>query len=306
MTGKQTGLGKGLSALIGSDANLEVLEKAEEQLTPKTNGMITLPIHKLKSGKFQPRRAFDNDNLDELADSIRANGIMQPIVVRESKDKEGVYEIVAGERRWRAAKKLKFGTVPAIIRNISDNQALELAIIENIQRVDLSPLEEAKGYKDLMDEFGYTQHKLSKTVGKSRSHIANLIRLLVLPKEVKTYIDSGEIAMGHARALLSLSTKKEMTALAKRIVNEGLNVRQVETIVKGDHPESENVNTQDVTVKSHTRAMLTKDEGVLEIEKILSKTTGLKVKIKDKGNRGNIIIQYESLADLDMVVNKFS
>lgn len=240
---KPKGLGKGLSALMSDSYSQTVSDKrtapvssgaskhAEAVLDAGdkaiTSGQIA--IEKLEAGIYQPRRRFTEEYLHELADSIEKNGIMQPILVRPSPKNKDRFEIIAGERRFRAAKLAKLTTVPVIIRALTDKQALELALVENIQRQDLSPLEEASGYQRLMDEFEYTQEELASTVGKSRSHIANLLRLQSLPDAIKLMVDKGELSAGHARALLGVDNAE---LLAKRIVAEGLSVRQTEQLVK--------------------------------------------------------------------------
>jgi ParB family chromosome partitioning protein len=218
-TAKPKALGRGLSSLMGDvspvavatqNAAAPAVQHSAQKSAAKSGGegvsisvenaSLQLPVNQLKPGKYQPRRHFDEEALTELADSIEKHGVMQPVVVRLTAANS--YEIIAGERRWRAAKLANLVQVPVIIREVNDEQALELALIENIQRADLNPLEEAAGYQRLMDEFGYTQEKLAPVVGKSRSHIANLLRLLKLPESIKRRIDSGELTMGHARAIL--------------------------------------------------------------------------------------------------------
>lgn len=223
----QKGLGKGLSALMGEEYSSSVNSSSATDNKAYSPG--TLPVGSIHSGTFQPRMRFDEEYLSELADSIEKNGVMQPIIVRPSLTESGKYEIIAGERRWRASKMAKMTDIPVIIRDIDDQLALELALVENIQRQDLTPLEEAGGYQRLIDEFGYTQEELARTVGKSRSHIANLLRLLSMPEELKTYLDKDELSMGHARALLNADKPVE---LAREVVKRGLNVRQTENLVR--------------------------------------------------------------------------
>ena len=225
-------LGKGLSALMADDYSEHSLGDAA---TGK--GLKEIPLDLLCSGQYQPRRHFDERYLQELADSISKNGIMQPLVVRPIEGQEQAkYEIIAGERRWRAAKIAGLYSVPAIIREIDNKQALELALIENVQRQDLTPLEEGEGYQRLMDEFGYTQEELSTTVGKSRSHIANLLRLLHLPAEVKEMISRGDLSMGHARALVGSNNALDV---ATEVVRRGLNVRQTENLARAGVPRND-------------------------------------------------------------------
>lgn len=262
---KPKGLGKGLSALMSDSYSQTVSETRRGNQSQPSNAEPApvvntisqtgfapdqLSIDSLQAGIYQPRRRFTEEYLHELADSIEKNGIMQPILVRPSPANAGMYEIIAGERRFRAAKLAKLTTVPVIIRELSDKQALELALVENIQRQDLSPLEEASGYQRLMDEFDYTQEELASTVGKSRSHIANLLRLQTLPESIKLMVDKTEISAGHARALLGVDNAE---ALAKRIVAEGLSVRQTEQLVKAPEKSLEKIASAiDKAPMSHT------------------------------------------------------
>ena len=307
----QRGLGKGLSALISENyvnppaaaapaaaAATPAAAKASGETT--AGGVYTLPVNKLHPGKFQPRSQFDPVTLAELAESIRKNGIMQPIIVRPSTTQAGKYEIVAGERRGRAAQMAGLEQVPVIIRDIPDKQALELALVENIQRKDLSPLEEAGGYQRLMEEFEYTQDELASTIGKSRSHIANLLRLLSLPEEIRAMLDKGELTAGHARTLIGLPNAVEM---AYEVVRRGLNVRQTErysrqaqgvekkTVVRrrsgGDYPQAAERNSD-----------------IVALEETLSENLGLKVAIHDRGTSGEIVIAYDSLNQLDEILRR--
>ncbi|WP_156962049.1 ParB/RepB/Spo0J family partition protein [Candidatus Paracaedibacter symbiosus] len=220
---KHQSLGRGLSALLG--------ESLQDESPATANGESwQVDINLIRPGKYQPRQRFNEEQLDSLIDSIRQKGIIQPLVIRPLNDnKNGPYEIIAGERRWRAAKTLNLDTVPAIIRICSDEEALETALIENIQRDDLSPIEEAEGYQRLLHEFNYTQEQLAKSVGKSRSHVANTLRLNNLPAHVKGLINDGKISAGHARALM---TSENMDGLVEKIVNEKLNVRDAERLAK--------------------------------------------------------------------------
>jgi ParB family transcriptional regulator, chromosome partitioning protein len=242
----------------------------------------------------------------ELSSSITKHGLMQPIMVRTLA--KNTYEIIAGERRWRAAKLAKLNEVPVIIREANDEQTLELALIENIQRSDLNPLEEAAGYQRLMDEFGYTQEKLVPIVGKSRSHIANLLRLLKLPEGIKRRIDSGELTMGHARALLMA---KDPEALAQQIVEIGLSVRQAEDRAKGIVPseltedDSENVELISRPKQRPQRRSPEKSNDVLQLENMLADSLGLRVAIDTRGAQaGEVVISYDSLSQLDEILRR--
>ncbi|MFZ4124860.1 MAG: ParB/RepB/Spo0J family partition protein [Rickettsiales bacterium] len=287
------GLGKGLSALM-----------SEEYSTTQTNdnSVATLPLDKLVAGKYQPRREFDVGALAELTVSIEKNGIMQPILVRAVAG--GKYEIIAGERRFRAAKHAKLKTVPVLIRDdVNDQQALELALVENIQRQDLNPLEEATGYQRLMDEFKYTQDKLSAVVGKSRSHVANLLRLLSLPEGVKKYVETGDLTMGHARALIGVEGAEK---IARDIVAKQLSVRETETLVRGDAPvQTKESHRPASNPKSASPRSAEKSDDILQLERMLSDNLGLGVSITTRGGKaGEVTIAYNSLTELDEVLRR--
>ena len=242
MADKKRGLGRGLSALIGdvdiglsADAKAPTKEKSKKTSTPSSEesssqGLRNLGVEKLVPGKFQPRREFDKGALKELANSIREKGILQPILARPNPDggAKSPYEIVAGERRWRAAQIAQLHDVPVIVRDMTDNEALQIGIIENVQRSDLNPIEEAEGFQRLIDEFSYTQEVLAKTLGKSRSHIANTLRLVGATNKVREYLVAGQLSAGHARALLG---HPNADRLASDIVKQGLSVRDVEKLV---------------------------------------------------------------------------
>ena len=221
---ERRGLGRGLSALMADVA--PATSAADGSVQPRRPDMH-VPVEKVHPNPNQPRRDFSTSALEELAASIREKGVIQPLIVRESKDKAGEYEIVAGERRWRASQMAQLHEVPVLVRAFSDAEVLEVAIIENIQRADLNAVEEAMGYRQLMDRFGHTQEKLAEGLSKSRSHIANQMRLLQLPDEVLTYVRTGALTAGHARALI---TTDNPVALARRVINEGLSVRQTEAL----------------------------------------------------------------------------
>lgn len=299
-TSTQTrGLGKGLSALISENGSKNA---SGNVISPAVvSGINHVPHTRLHPGQFQPRSYFDEGALTELAESIQKNGIMQPIVVRPGAGSK--LEIVAGERRWRAAKLAGLETVPVIIREISNKQALELALVENIQRRDLGPLEEALGYQRLIEEFDYTQEELAGTVGKSRSHIANLLRLLSLPDEVKTMLEKGELTMGHARALLTTDNPVE---LARQIARKGLNVRQAENFSKGAGSRKESASTRPKSPNAyrHPDATGYKDPDILALEETLSENLGLKVSIYDRGQSGEIVLSYDSLSQLDDILKR--
>ena len=289
----QRGLGKGLSALI-SDNQTTTAKPAN---APVASGQETLVVTQMMPGKYQPRTRFDDTSLSELSESIAKHGVMQPILVRSLPS--GRYEIVAGERRWRAAKLAGLQRVPVIIRELTDKQTLELALVENVQRQDLGPLEESIGYQRLIEEFEYTQEELAAAVGKSRSHITNLLRLQSLPEEVKKMLDKGELTMGHARALLTSDNPVE---LAKKIVSEGLSVRDAERFAKGAVKQG----LEDLKGKTAKapRTATPKDADILALEASLSESLGVKVSITDRGQSGEITISYDSLSQLDDVLRR--
>ncbi len=281
---ERRGLGRGLSALM---ADVSPAREGYEG-APARPAERVIPIEKIMPNPDQPRRDFDQDDLRELADSIREKGIIQPLIVREKPDKSDGYEIVAGERRWRAAQMAQLHEVPVIIRDYSDAEVLEIAIIENIQRADLNPVEEASGYRQLMEAFGHTQEKLAEALGKSRSHIANLLRLLNLPEEVLGYLREGRLTAGHARALV---TAEDPAAIAREVIRKGLSVRETERLVK--RPKGDRKKPQRETVE--------KDADTRALEADLSANLGMKVAINHRpgGESGSITISYKTLEELD-------
>jgi ParB family chromosome partitioning protein len=272
-------LGRGLASLIGEP------EPGKPMLPPEGEQRM-VPIADVKAGRLNPRKDFRDEELAELADSIRTKGLVQPIIARPI---PGGYEIVAGERRWRAAQKAGLHMVPVIARDLSDKEVLELAIIENVQRADLNAIEEAAGYCELIERFGYSQEQLSDIIGKSRSHVANTLRLLKLPEGVQTMVQEGQLTAGHARALIN---RADAEALADRIVSEDLNVREVEALVQ----DGGTVPTPS------TRRVHEKDSDTRAFEKELSDLLGLKVEIKrGSGDSGNLIIKYANYEQLDYI-----
>ena len=281
---ERRGLGRGLSALM---ADVSPSKQGYED-APARPAERLIPIEKITPNPDQPRRDFDQDDLRELADSIREKGIIQPLIVREKPDKSGGYEIVAGERRWRAAQMAQLHEVPAIIRDYSDAEVLEIAIIENIQRADLNPVEEASGYRQLMETFGHTQEKLAEALGKSRSHIANLLRLLNLPEEVQRYLREGRLTAGHARALV---TAEDPAEIAREVIRKGLSVRETERLVKRPKEDRKKPQRESVEKDADTRAL----------EADLSANLGMKVSINHRpgGESGSVTISYKTLEELD-------
>ena len=285
---KQRGLGRGLSALMAD------VSDAQTENTPETAAAeLNLPIEKVVPNPEQPRRRFDEEKLADLASSIREKGVIQPIIVRQSGRKPDEYEIVAGERRWRAAQLAKLHHIPVLVRDFSDIEVLEVAIIENIQRADLNPIEEALGYSQLMEKFGHTQEKLSEVLGKSRSHIANTVRLAQLPEIIQEYLRTEQLSAGHARALI---TAEDPVELAKQVIKKGLSVRQTEKLAKA---AVNNVFSE--TGKSKTGKMKTKDADTRALEGDLSAGLGMKVSIDHDTTQesGVISVRYNSLDELD-------
>jgi ParB family chromosome partitioning protein len=277
---RKRGLGRGLSALLGDDG--EDYTRLEQVRATRE-----VPIESLEPNRYQPRQRFDDGELNELVDSIREIGVLQPILVRKIAGADDSYEIVAGERRWRAAQRAHLHHVPVVIKDLDDTQSLKIALVENIQREDLSAIEEADGYSRLMEEFNLTQEDVARAVGKSRSHVANTVRLLGLPDAVKEMMLEGAISAGHGRALL---VSGDPEGLAQRIVEQGLTVRQVEEIVRGP------VETHG---KDETKTREGKDASTRELERDLTRATGMRVTISHRGEGGSVKIDYKTLEQLD-------
>ncbi|WP_108785486.1 ParB/RepB/Spo0J family partition protein [Falsiruegeria mediterranea] len=291
--GKPRGLGRGLSALMA--------DVTPEEATPAgatRRGEVVVPIEKLRANPDQPRRKFRQEDLDDLAASVKEKGILQPLIVRPVE--EGDYEIVAGERRWRAAQLAQLHDVPVLIRELDDTEVLEIAIIENIQRADLNAVEEAAGFRQLMDRFGHTQEKLAEALGKSRSYIANLLRLLALPEDVQQMVIDGLLSAGHARALI---TSENPSELAKIVVRDGLSVRATEALVKRRQQKDE------PTSAPKTRSTGSeKDADTRALEKDLSAILAMRVAINHKAGTetGQVVLTYENLDQLDDLCAKLS
>ena len=267
------GLGRGLSSLIGD--------------TDTTASKNKLSISSIVRNKFQPRKVFDKESLDELTNSIRERGMIQPIVVRKSQDKHDKFELVAGERRWLAAQNAGLHEVPVVEVEADDLKSLELAIVENVQRDNLNPIEETLGYQRLIDEFGYDQEKVAKFIGKSRSHITNCLRLLTLPKEVMEFIQTNKLSQGHAKVLIGL---ENATFLAKKIIEKKLSVRQAENLVK-------------IFKTKKILKYISKDSNIRELESSLIDKTGLNISIKNKKNNiGSISFEYKNLDQLNRII----
>ncbi|MEM7119935.1 MAG: ParB/RepB/Spo0J family partition protein [Pseudomonadota bacterium] len=287
------GLGRGLSSLI-SEPN---------QARPR-DGLRQVPVGDLRPGRFQPRTNFDDEEIAHLADSLRNQGMLQPILARPVlAGSDGDLEIVAGERRWRAAQIAMLHDVPVIVREFSDIEVLEIALIENLQRADLDPLEEAAAYKRLGDEFGLSQNDIAEAVGRSRPHVANMIRLLDLPGAVQAMLDEGRLSAGHARALLGAD---EPTELAEIVIDKGLNVRQTEALVRAGGVEIEDAEEPPAPVATPAapRASGPVDPNTLDLERRLSDALGLKVEVRGSGEKGRLVVHYTTVEQLDDVITK--
>ena len=269
------GLGRGLSSLLGDTKS-------------KTN-ITELKIYDVKRNKLQPRKVFSQESLQELTNSIKENGVIQPIIVRKDKNLIGKFEIIAGERRWLASQNAGLHEIPVVVLDVDDEKSLEFAIVENVQRQDLNVIEEAQGYQRLIDEFSYNQEKLATFISKSRSYIANSLRLLSLPKEVILYVESEKISAGHARSLIGLP---DAAQIALKIVEKKLSVRQSENLVRA------------LKNKKNLRIVPSKDSNILNLEKSLVEKTGINVEVKNnKNNSGTLSFEYKNLEQLDRLIN---
>ena len=291
---RKKSLGRGLSSFLDVDGFDDIVERKKNKDNRKSssNNSSYLPIEQLVPNLKQPRKDFSTDELNNLASSIQETGIIQPILVRKKND---VYEIVAGERRWRAAQIAKIHEVPILIKELTDEEVVKISIIENIQRVDLNPIEEANSYKQLIQDFGYTQEKVSASLGKSRSYIANSLRLLSLPESIIMFLKEGKLTSGHARALVGV---KNSEFLARKIIEESLSVRDIENIVKKGISRSDNIIKKGTSLK--------KDVDTLNLEQDLKLALGLKTSIDHNENSGGgrIVIKYKDLEQLDTFCSK--
>lgn len=276
-------LGRGLAALIG-----DIDRPAAAQVAP-IPGDRTVPVEFIARNPRNPRRSFADAELEDLAASLRQHGIVQPVVVRPSKEQSGHYEIIAGERRWRAAQRAGLSSIPVIVRDVDDRMALELAIVENVQRSDLNPVEEALGYQQLIDDHAYVQADLAQIIGKSRSHVANTLRLLKLPENIRDMLVDGELSAGHARTLV---TAEDPTALAQRIIRDGLSVRQAEALAQKSTEQANSTSSKRVVDEE-------KDADTKALEQLLSDVTGLKVSVNHRDKGGEVRIAYKTLEQLD-------
>lgn len=292
MENQEKKLGRGLSALIGESKTKKISE-----VSLKTDNIENIELSKIKVGKYQPRQKFDENQIAELAESIKENGLIQPIILRKAGD-DDEYEIIAGERRFRAAKVAGFTSILAIVKKLNNHQALELAIIENVQRADLTIIEEASGYKRLMQEFSYTQEQIATKTGKSRSHIANILRLLSLPKNVQEMLNNSTISMGHARAIINSDNQEE---LIEDIINKKLSVRNIENIVKKKkNPRISSLENKNLKINFANKDHLD------FFEKSISNMSKMKVKVNydQKANKGNILMEFDDFDKLYKFIEK--
>ncbi len=274
-------LGRGLAALIGDDV-------AEETVVADVRSLKHVPIEMIRPNPLNPRKHFAEEDLETLAKSLREKGLLQPIVVRPAD--AGTYEIVAGERRWRAAQRASIHDVPVLVRDLDDRETLEIALIENVQRADLNPLEEARAYKQLIDQYHYTQQQLADSIGKSRSHIANTLRLQTLPESVLTLIESGTLSAGHARTLVATDSPQE---LAEKIIKLGMTVRQAEDLTRTSGPKTK-------------KQVAEKDADTRAMEKTISEALGLSVSLTHKGEGGQLLITYKDFDQLEDVFRRLT
>jgi len=282
MAAKPRGLGKGLNAIIGADLVSEVSDR------PRA---VEIPVDRLSPNPFQPRRSFTEEGLEQLADSIRHHGILQPIVVRPSGDG---YQLIAGERRWRAAQIAGLQRIPAVVRELDDPGMVQVALIENLQREDLNPIEEASAYRRLMDEFNMTQEQLSSAIGRSRPAIANAVRLLNLPEAIQRAVEERKLSEGHARCLLAISNQGDQLKVAAEIIANGLNVRQAEELVKG--------TTQNVSRETIRKPTSQEDPNAVRLTQRLGERLGTRVKLSGSVSKGKLEIEYYSAEDLDRIL----
>ena len=293
MVEARRGLGRGMSALLSE------MTPGESAPRDAEGGSQQIPIELLQRNPDQPRRRFGEAELEELTNSVRERGVLQPILVRPAAAAPGEYQIVAGERRWRAAQRAGLHMIPVLVRPLDDAEVAEIAVIENVQRADLSPLEEAQGYKALIERFGRTQEAISKTVGKSRSHVANALRLLNLPTAVREHLEAGRLSAGHARAIAAVPDPER---LAKTIVDGDLTVRQAESLAR----RSQEPSVKPAVPRQPARSPADKDADTRALEQDLSEVLGLSVEIIDRNGAGEVRVRYTSLEQLDGLCQRLS
>lgn len=303
MVEKKQALGRGLDALFADEEVYEVPSETKSEKQNVSNSdlsgnIVLMPIELLRPGKYQPRKYFKDEALGELCGSIKTHGVLQPLLVRPIVTEEDVFEIIAGERRWRASQMAQLHEVPVIVQSMTDKEAMEIGLIENLQRQDLSPIEEAKAYKQLIDDFGYTQEKLADSVGKGRSHLANTMRLLLLPDPVQDLVIEGSLSAGHARALIN---SDDAVKLAQNVIKKGLSVRQTEKLVASHGVEK---RSKKPAAKTENNATIPNAD-IKALEDDIERILGLKVKINATTHTsGSITIDYTDLDQLDDVLNR--
>ncbi len=309
------GLGLGLNALFDevdtpeekleqktTDVAIAEIERKVESEPKNARKRQSVPIENLYPSRFQPRRIFSEDRIDDLASSIKQYGVLQPLLVREDPDNKGDFEIIAGERRWRASQKAQLHELPVVVLELDDLEAFKIALIENLQREDLDPIDEALGYQKLLDEYAQTQDDLAKAVGKSRPHITNMVRLLNLPDDVQAHLSAGDLTMGHARALI---TSEDASALAKQVISKGLSVRQTEKFAMSHKNLTHKVRTKPNA--SDNDILGRKDADTLALENDVSKALGMNVSIDSKdGKSGKLSIEFKSLDQLDELLHRLA
>lgn len=286
---KNRGLGKGLEALFGN-AEIDTKEiSIEPTEDTKAQGISFVDINNIKPNENQPRKSFDEEKLEELATSIKEHGLIQPVILRKA---EIGYEIVAGERRWRACRKAGLKEIPCIVKELTDEQNMLMAIIENMQREDLNPIEEAEGLNQMIVSFGMTQEQVSKSVGKSRPYITNALRLLKLPEAVKNFVSEGKLTTGHARAIAGIGDPEKQLELAKLVLEKNLSVRELEKLIKENY----------VQKKKNSRKKIEKSADIIRVEEDLKQIMGTKVNLTQKGKKGKIEIEYYNKEDLERLI----
>lgn len=287
---RRSGLGKGLGALIPTEG--------ASAPSARSAGLQDVPVSSIEPNRHQPRTVFDEESLNSLVESIRSLGVLQPILVREA-DGDGRYELIAGERRWRAARRAGLATIPAVVKTVEEMGALEQAVVENLHRADLNPLEEAAAYQQLIDDFGLTQEQAAKRVGKSRSAVANLLRLFQLPPSVQRLLGDGSISAGHAKVLLSTPDRAFQEALAKRIVADDLSVRAAEQIIREREAIEEQLSPSGGDASPERQRL--RPPGLLELEELLSARLDTRVKVEMGAKKGRVNIEFANLEDLERI-----
>ncbi len=309
---EDTGLGLGLNALFDENeggnspvsAEIAAIEEKIQSEPSDARKRLSVGIEQLYPSRFQPRKLFNEETLDALAESIKQYGVLQPLLVREDPDNAGCYEIIAGERRWRASQKAQLHNLPVIILELSEIEAFKIALIENLQREDLDPFDEAFGYQKLLEDYGQTQADLAKAVGRSRSHVNSMVRLLTLPHTVQGYLSAGDLSIGHVRTLITVDNPED---LAKQIISKGLSVRQTEKFVAKVKGVDQQQRPRDKSAAPATAVSVKKDADTLALEKDMSNALGMNVEIDSQdGRSGKLSIEFKSLDQLDEILHRLA